>query len=370
MRQVLLNATLTVLAVMIGLLIGEALVRMFHTNNPYLMPRYHTSFTYDDVRIRGIRPNTQFEHTTLDGRWHFSTNAQGFRNYENFDHIKPPETIRVVALGDSHTQGYECHQDYTFSAVIERYLRNLGLSAQVLNTGVSGFSNAEALLLLSREMVRYQPDVVILGFFANDYQDNLRANLYRLDDEGELELVNREYLPGVRVQDFIYSIPGIKWLGENSYLYSLLFNTVWDFFKHTLPRLGGQDTNSRELMIAPERGASDYETLLAARLVNQMASVSREFGAQFILLDIPSSLGADRYESSLTPGLVSLLDPTIDLIQFSDVLDRYQGVAPIHVRHGGVHITEFTHTILGTEIAEWLTRNSPAVATRLAQQSP
>ena len=29
----------------------------------------------------------------------------------------------------------------------------------------------------------------------------------------------------------IYSIPSVKWLSENSYFYSLLFNNTWNYFK-------------------------------------------------------------------------------------------------------------------------------------------
>ena len=56
------------------------------------------------------------------------------------------------------------------------------MAAEVLNTGVSGFSTAEELAYLENEGLRYSPDVIVVGFFANDYSDNARADLYRLVD--------------------------------------------------------------------------------------------------------------------------------------------------------------------------------------------
>src|SRR5204863_7405009 len=128
-------------------------------------------------------------------------------------------TLRVLALGDSHTQGYEARQDATFSAVLERYLRRHGVRAEVLNTGVSGFSTAEELAFLENEGYRYQPDVVVLAFYANDFEDNLKADLFALD-KGDLVEHKHAHVPGVAIQNAIYSLPGARWLSENSYFYS------------------------------------------------------------------------------------------------------------------------------------------------------
>ncbi|MEZ4290376.1 MAG: hypothetical protein R3E53_07505 [Myxococcota bacterium] len=52
--------------------------------------------------------------------------------------------------------------------MLEQELRRAGLQVEVLNAGVSGYSNAEALLYLERELLKYDPDLVLLSFFAND----------------------------------------------------------------------------------------------------------------------------------------------------------------------------------------------------------
>jgi lysophospholipase L1-like esterase len=103
--------------------------------------------------------------TTIDGSWKCVTNSRGFRNTREFDYGKPANTLRVLSVGDSHTQGYEVRQEFTFSAVLERFLSHRGKKAEVINTGVSGFSNAEELVFLENEGIKYNPDVVVLGFF-------------------------------------------------------------------------------------------------------------------------------------------------------------------------------------------------------------
>ncbi len=350
------SALLLIVTTCMMLAICEVGARALFKQNTVLTPRYHTSATYGEVTLRRIRPNMEFSHTTPDGSWVFKTNAQGFRNHVDFTYEKPPNITRVVALGDSHTQGHECHQDYTYSAAIQKYLNLRQQPTEVINTGVSGFSTAEALLLLEREMLRYHPDYVILGFFANDFEDNLKAGLFELDTRGNLVLTKKSHTPGVAVQDLIYAIPGVQWLGENSYFYSKLFNVTWDFYKKRLAS-SARKKIPEEFAVATKSDYSKYEIELAAALINRMAKVANNAGAKFILLDVPQRTGQDEFKSSVPQELRVALSEDAALYLWSDFLEPYQGVAPLHVPRGGRHITEFTHTILGTRVAEFIAQS-------------
>ena len=86
-------------------------------------------------------------------------NNQGFRDRRDFPYEKDSNTLRVIALGDLHTEGFEVRQDYTYAAVTERYLKAHGLDAEVINAGVSGFGTAEEAVFLEQEALKYHPDV-------------------------------------------------------------------------------------------------------------------------------------------------------------------------------------------------------------------
>jgi lysophospholipase L1-like esterase len=98
---------------------------------------------------------------------------------------KPSGVFRVIALGDSTTEGFEVAQNDTYTAVLERYLKKYGVNAEVFNAGISGFGTAEELLYLENEGIKYNPDAVVLGFFGNDFDDKARSDLFRIQD-GEL----------------------------------------------------------------------------------------------------------------------------------------------------------------------------------------
>jgi GDSL-like Lipase/Acylhydrolase family len=177
-----------------SLILGEIFVRVFLGDTIGLFPRYHAEAAYGDFRIRRLRPATTFWHTSADGSWQFVVNKQGFRSERDFSYSKTDGVLRVIMLGDSHTQGYEARQDRTYAAIIERYLNERGLKIEVINTGVSGFSTAEAAVLLEYEALKYDPDVVILGFFANDMEDNTKSSLFRLKN-GELVVRRTTHIP-------------------------------------------------------------------------------------------------------------------------------------------------------------------------------
>jgi hypothetical protein len=132
--------------------------------------------------LRYNDPGSKYRHKSADGTWWFRINRQGMRDNRDFSYKKPDGVKRIISLGDSFTIGYQVDVDQTFSAVLERELQKAGHDVEVLNAGVSGFSNAEEALYLERELLKYDPDLVVLSFYSNDLTDNVRTGLFRLKD--------------------------------------------------------------------------------------------------------------------------------------------------------------------------------------------
>lgn len=342
-RVALIGASLLVAA-----LLGEGMVRALYKDRIVMFPRYHTDYRYGEYTLRGIRANAGFRHTSVDGAWSFVTNSRGLRDSREFPYAKPSGTLRVLALGDSHTQGYEVRQSATFVAVLERYLRHRGVRAEVLNAGVSGFSTAEELAYLENEGHRYQPDVVVLGFYANDFEDNLKAGLFALKD-GSLVELKRSHLPGVAVQNVIYALPGVRWLSENSYAYSLAFNGVWAYFKDALRARATQRAAEQaafEYAVAKKAAYSGEELALAAALIQRMRRFCEAHGIRFIVVEIPRTSGPYRLAGSLPAGLLE----NVELVASRELLAEFDGAVELHLPNGHQHISEFTHALIGTEL--------------------
>src|SRR5262249_16676137 len=98
-------------------------------------------------------------------------NALGFRE-RRLPSPNPPGVLRVVALGDSFTQGYGVEEDEAWPRRLESVLdaRRGGLH-EVVNLGVPGANPRDYLSHLRDPGLAYEPDVVIVMVMANDVQD-------------------------------------------------------------------------------------------------------------------------------------------------------------------------------------------------------
>ena len=105
--------------------------------------------------------------------------------------IAAEQGIRVLAFGDSLTQGYGVPPGMDFPNVLERALKAKGVNATIINAGVSGDTSAGGLARLDWSLgdAKTQPDAAILELGANDglrglapgeMEKNLDAILARL----------------------------------------------------------------------------------------------------------------------------------------------------------------------------------------------
>jgi acyl-CoA thioesterase I len=76
--------------------------------------------------------------------------------------------LRIVAMGDSLTDGYGVAKDDAYPAVLDRKLESEGFSdAEVVNAGLSGSTTASAESRM-RWHLKNKPDILILALGAND----------------------------------------------------------------------------------------------------------------------------------------------------------------------------------------------------------
>jgi acyl-CoA thioesterase-1 len=96
-------------------------------------------------------------------------------------------TIKVVALGDSLTAGYQLHGRAAFPAQLEQALKAKGLAVEVANAGVSGDTSTGGLARLEWS-VPEGTDAVILELGANDM---LRGTDPKITRDALTEIVRR-----------------------------------------------------------------------------------------------------------------------------------------------------------------------------------
>lgn len=77
------------------------------------------------------------------------------------------QNVIIAAFGDSLSAGYGLPADYSFPARLEKSLLEKGISASVINAGISGDTSAGGLSRTEWTLAD-KPDIVILELGAND----------------------------------------------------------------------------------------------------------------------------------------------------------------------------------------------------------
>jgi hypothetical protein len=169
-------------------------------------------------------------------------NSHGFRDRER-SYEKPPNTFRILVLGDSQVEALQVALEDTFTAILEKELNAESCKTrfEVLAFGLSGFGTAEEYMRYMNFGIDYSPDMVILAVTtANDIQDNSKflswedtREYFNFDEKGNLVL-DRSL---VDAYDSSLTLPKrlFQALKRHSYLASLV-SERWFLLKQMLAR--------------------------------------------------------------------------------------------------------------------------------------
>jgi hypothetical protein len=101
-------------------------------------------------------------------------NHLGLRDPREYDLHKGPHTFRILVLGDSVTFGHGSIYEHTYPYLTEQRLRawRPDIDWQVWNAAVPGYNTSQELAHLLEVGPRFQPDLVVVGFYENDLIDD------------------------------------------------------------------------------------------------------------------------------------------------------------------------------------------------------
>lgn len=211
-KKVLLNGAILLLSVGLALLVCEFVARLA------LSPSDFLSLDMVPDQVLGAVPSPG----AMAGfdKW-------GFRNRE------VPETVDIVAIGDSHTYGNTARMEDSWPYVLGRLT-----GRRVYNMGMGGYGPNQYYYLLKTKALNLKPRMIICGFYMGDDFENAFTITYGLDYWSNLR-----QLPAENVNFDIWKVPPSPpslqrdvrdWLSRHSVVYQILFHTSF------LGRLQGQ----------------------------------------------------------------------------------------------------------------------------------
>ncbi len=349
--------------------------------------------------LRVNQPNAGYRHKSPDVDVWFRINSQGMRANRDYPKEKPAGVKRILSLGDSFTIGYEVEVEQCFSSVLERTLRAMGHeNLEVLNAGVSGYSTAEECLYLERELLQYDPDLVLVSFYTNDLQDNLRTELFRLDDGG-LKQDRAEYVPLGRWGNFLNTNPVLSFLSS----YSNAFAFLKEKFTREYKKERAEDLRHEKLAelteeyarpsapppkppepaaVAPKeppkepprteeepkhspdvaKNMAHYSKRLAAAILRRMLEDCRARGIPLVIQVIPhlgqNSQGKDKLLTSFPyaafDAAVDFSQPGLGFVDARALLEPHLEKEQLYWLRSHRHWTPFSHELSGKALAEYI----------------
>ena len=101
---------------------------------------------------------------------HCKVNRQGFSDSDDFViGADFAERTRVLVLGDSFTQGYSADIGSSYVETLEAAMPE----AVVWNLGIVATGTSQALATFREYAPQFKPAITVLGFYANDFRDNV-----------------------------------------------------------------------------------------------------------------------------------------------------------------------------------------------------
>jgi hypothetical protein len=278
-------------------------------------------FFDDSHRGRGTRVRT--DHAGFRGRDQAADKRRGVR--------------RILGIGDSLMFGWGVEQGQDYLSLLEERL-NAGAGAgawEVVNTAVPGYNTAMEVETLEAKGLAYRPDLVVLGFCAND------ASLPNfILAQRDVLSVHESFLVGF-VRDRLHPPPGGDALGR-------------------APRRG----DDRAFEDDPSRVPSAYRPIAGweafDRALRRLRDLARSHGFRVLVVAF-SQDGADERKDR---GLRAAAGLGLPILDFGKAEAAYMRAHGIEAYVGSVltvsaqdgHPSPLSHGIAAAELLGWMAR--------------
>ena len=154
----------------------------------------------------------------------YDINSFGLRDRE-YPVKKGDNVFRILALGDSFTEGHGVAIEQTFVKILEEKLNESfvdDVKYEVIIAGIGGYSPILEYLFLSDKGLRFNPDLVVLFYDFNDLKDDRDLEITTVFDEKGLPL---RCFPYKRIRAYGFN-PLERFLIKHSRYYLYLENRI------------------------------------------------------------------------------------------------------------------------------------------------
>ena len=204
LRKILIRAVVLALALVVGLCVLEMAARVVFDRNGM---HYGIEMWKYAKYLKRRSDNREMSHEHVPNSEAvlmgvtMKINSQGLRDRE-FSFQKEPGVYRILILGDSMTVGWGAPVEATYPKVLEKLLEesrpdSTAPHCEVINTGVGNYNTSQEVAYFKEQGLRYQPDMVVLGFYINDAEPTPRPSGGWIARHSYLYVLTSSFLDGL-----------------------------------------------------------------------------------------------------------------------------------------------------------------------------
>ena len=257
---------------------------------------YRSHYSMQESSYRSWPPGVPHELSSSEFSYWRNTNSMGFADVEWRRNRKGNEK-RIMALGDSFTEGDGAPYDSGYVSILRQILSNSSDSFYVMNAGICGSDPFNNYINLKDRLLSFKPDIIIQSIGSDDMLSDIRLR-------GGMERFQKDstarYRPAPRWEP-IYAI---------SYVSRMLF------------KIAGYN----EMLQTTKLSLTDKKRIdqSVEDLFQRYSLLCRQNGIKLILVFHPQEdeLEANKYNYDFTNILHHL--PVDGAIRVVDLLPSYQ----------------------------------------------
>ena len=212
---------------------------------------------------------------------------------------RPPGTLRILVTGDAFTSAEGVDTDLAWPRLLETELaRKIDKPVQVLNFAVTGYGPNQYSAVIDKYAPVYQPDLMIVEVFVNDFQDVLFSN------EDFQKSIGFDLAP----QHGLSTILRLEQLRR--FMHIQVIEPLSELIQGK-PRAEGYFLGN---FLSLERGQQEFEEIGRVKVAEQLAqmkAVADRLGAKLIVVMVPAPVQVCKPEQlAYYPRNIDLSDPT------------------------------------------------------------
>jgi len=260
-------------------------------------------------------------------------------------------------LGDSFVYGSFLDDSETIYSNLKK---TIGEEYEIIPMGVEGFGTGQEFIILEEGM-KYKPDIVILFFYQNDFQNTIsevqgrrEKPFFTIDEQGNFYLANSP-ISGREIEKpedkpLTETKPISTFILRYSHAYALWYNKKGTLKENIFDRDKPVVSEALKWGITNEwDNRMQYATIVTLNIFNEFKKLSEEEGFEFVVVNIPFKqdleLSIDRTSTDHTDeifdGELNKIGITyISLVDFAkENYEEFYFRENAHWSPGGVELT-------------------------------